>query len=69
MKKAVLLPFMMTAGHHAHHEMAGEQKNSWRSVLAADGFEVKTIFRGLGEYRGVREWFIRHIWDTIAKKC
>lgn len=53
--KVYLMPFMLVAGDHAHHDMAGSGEDSWKSVLEADGFQVEIIMRGLGESEAFRE--------------
>ncbi len=52
-----LVPFLMVAGDHARNDLAGEGADSWRSRLAARGFEVKTVLKGLGEYPPVADYF------------
>ena len=56
-KRVWLLPFLMVAGEHACRDLAGEGEESWQSLLAARGFEVKTVLRGLGEFPSVADYF------------
>ena len=63
-KKVVLMPFMLVAGDHAKNDMAGEE-DSWKSELEENGYEVRVILRGLGEFRGIRKMFAEHITAVI----
>lgn len=58
--KVVMLPFMIVAGDHANNDMAGDEEDSWKSILEAEGYEVTPVLRGLGEYPKIREIFARH---------
>ncbi len=62
-KKVALMPFMLVAGDHAKNDMAGEE-DSWKSRLEEEGYEVRVIMKGLGEFRGIRQIFVEHIEDT-----
>jgi len=53
-KKVTLLPLMLVAGDHATNDMAGDEDDSWKNVLTAEGFEVECVLRGLGERASVR---------------
>lgn len=63
-KKVVLMPFMVVAGDHAKHDMAGNE-DSWKSELEEAGYEVRTILKGLGELKGIRNLFVEHIEEVI----
>lgn len=60
-KKLILTPFMIVAGDHAKNDMASDDKDSWRSQLESEGYEVSCLLRGLGEYQGIRRLFLEHI--------
>ena len=60
-KKIVLMPLMIVAGEHAKEDMAGEEEDSWKSLFEKEGYEVYTILKGLGEYRSIRERFIKSV--------
>lgn len=57
--KVELRPFLLTAGEHVRHDMAGE-KDSWESMLKDEGFEVTVILTGLGQYPGIKDRYISH---------
>ena len=60
MKKVMLMPFMVVAGDHAKNDMAGED-DSWKTELEAAGYEVRTLVKGLGEMKGIRNIYAEHI--------
>ncbi|MDR2551715.1 MAG: sirohydrochlorin cobaltochelatase [Treponema sp.] len=66
-KRAVLSPLMIVAGDHATNDMAGDEDDSWKSILEADGFEVAINLRGLGEYPGIQTLFVNHAKDAIGR--
>lgn len=65
--KVVLLPLMIVAGDHANNDMAGDEEDSWKSAFEAEGFEVECVLKGLGQYAGVREMFVSHVGEMIAR--
>lgn len=58
--RIVLLPFMLVAGDHAIHDMAGEE-DSFTAKLKAEGYKVRCILKGLGEYESIRRIYIEHL--------
>lgn len=64
-KKVALMPFMLVAGDHAKNDMAGDE-DSWKSGLEEEGYEVRVILKGLGEFEGIRKIFLEHI-EEAAK--
>lgn len=63
-KKVALMPFMLVAGDHAKNDMAGED-DSWKSQLEDEGYDVRVIMKGLGEFEGIRRIFLDHIGETM----
>ena len=59
-KKVRLAPFMVVAGDHAMNDMAGEEEDSWKSLLEAEGYEVSCALKGLGEYKGIQKLYAEH---------
>ncbi|MDL2226049.1 sirohydrochlorin cobaltochelatase [Deltaproteobacteria bacterium OttesenSCG-928-M10] len=47
-KKVLLAPMMLVAGDHAKNDMAGDEEDSWATMLKADGIEVIIHLEGLG---------------------
>ncbi|BBE31611.1 sirohydrochlorin cobaltochelatase [Tepiditoga spiralis] len=60
-KKVILMPFMVVAGVHAHDDMAGETKDSWKNILEKEGFKVEIYMHGLGENKGIQDIYIQHL--------
>ena len=59
--RVVLEPLMVVAGDHANNDMAGDEEDSWKTVLQNEGFEVVPVLRGLGEIEGVRAVYVDHV--------
>lgn len=59
-RKVVLEPLMVVAGDHANNDMAGDEEDSWKSVLEAEGYEVECVLKGLGEFQVIRDIYIAH---------
>ncbi|MDK2967315.1 sirohydrochlorin cobaltochelatase [Lacrimispora sp.] len=59
-KHIVLQPMMIVCGDHAHNDMAGTDRDSWKSRLEADGYHVTCRLKGMGEIEGVRSMFVEH---------
>ncbi|MGL5347285.1 MAG: sirohydrochlorin cobaltochelatase [Peptostreptococcaceae bacterium] len=62
-----LMPFMLVAGDHAINDMAGDEDNSWKSLLEEEGFNIKLHLKGLGENPYIQEKFMNHANDCIEK--
>ena len=48
-KKVWLTPLMTVAGDHATNDLFGAEADSWKQTLLANGIQVETIAKGLGE--------------------
>lgn len=59
--KALLFPLMVVAGDHANNDMAGDEDDSLKSVLEAEGIQVRCMVKGMGEFPEFRELFLDHI--------
>lgn len=64
-KRVILAPFMVVAGDHALNDMSGDDADSWRSRFEAAGFHVNCVLKGLGEYKGIRNLYIKHVQDVL----
>ena len=60
-KNIVLVPFMVVAGDHAVNDMAGDDDDSWKSVMENVGRNVEVVLKGVGEYLPIREIYCEHI--------
>ncbi|MDR1956058.1 MAG: sirohydrochlorin cobaltochelatase [Treponema sp.] len=65
LEKLVLFPLMIVAGDHANNDMAGDEEDSWKSILTAQGFSVQTVLRGLGEYPALQAHLVQHVADAM----
>ncbi|MDO4555411.1 MAG: sirohydrochlorin cobaltochelatase [Lachnospiraceae bacterium] len=59
-KKVYLAPFMIVAGDHARNDLAGEEEDSWKSILEKAGYETETILKGMGEIDEIANIFVEH---------
>lgn len=59
-KKVVLEPLMVVAGDHANNDMAGDEKDSWKSVLTKEGYEVECLLQGLGQIKEIQDIYVAH---------
>ena len=65
-RKVILAPFMVAAGSHAVKNMAGDNEDSWKTILERNGYETECRLEGLGEYSKIREMFVEHL-ETALK--
>lgn len=55
------VPFMLVAGDHALHDMAGDEDDSWKSILTREGYEVDCVLQGMGVLPGVQQLYRQHL--------
>ena len=65
-KKVYLAPLMVVAGDHAVNDMAGDEPDSWKNRVAAEGAEPVCLLKGLGEYEAVRAMYVEHAKNAAA---
>ena len=65
-KKVTLMPAMIVAGDHAHNDIAGDEEDSWKNLLKAQGYDVDYILKGLGELSAIQNLFIEHARQALA---
>jgi len=58
-KTVTLMPLMLVAGDHARNDLAGDEGNSWKSILTARGFDVRVRMQGLGALKEVQQHFVK----------
>ena len=59
---------MMVAGDHALNDMAGDEEDSFKSMLLKGGFEVDVYLHGLGENVEVQNIFVKkasQAWEAL----
>ncbi len=66
-KKVVLQPMMVVAGDHANNDMAGDEEDSWKSVLTEEGYEVTCVLEGLGQNGKIQQIYVEHAKDAIDR--
>lgn len=67
-KEVTLMPYMLVAGDHANNDMAGDEEDSWKSILKKEGFVVNTYLHGLGENTGYQEIYVKHAKEALENK-
>ncbi len=67
-KTVTLMPLMVVAGDHAKNDMAGDEKDSFKSQLLEAGFQVKTYLHGLGENAAIQDIYVQHVRDAQENK-
>jgi len=65
--KALLVPLMSVAGDHARNDMAGDEEDSWKSVLAAQGIAARPVLQGLAEFAPFRALWMDHLRQAVAE--
>lgn len=66
-QKVTLMPFMLVAGDHARNDMAGDEPQSWKTILQNEGFAVTTRLVGLGEMEKIRQLYVAHAQEAEGK--
>lgn len=70
-KNVTIMPLMMVAGDHAINDMAGDEEDSFKSMLHKEGFKVDTYLHGLGENIAVQNLFVKkasQAWEALQEK-
>lgn len=60
-RNLLLAPLMVVAGDHARNDLAGRDKDSWASVLTAQGHRVNTCLSGLGLNDSWADIYVEHL--------
>ncbi|MFW5959760.1 MAG: sirohydrochlorin cobaltochelatase [Chitinivibrionales bacterium] len=60
-KTVWLVPFMSIAGDHAVNDLAGEGKDSWKSVFSRNGFKCKIHLEGTLQNSYTRQVWLDHL--------
>lgn len=67
-ERVVLRPLMVVAGDHANNDMAGDEDDSWKSVMEKAGYEVVPVLEGLGQIEDVQKMYVAHAKKAIEAK-
>ncbi|MBT4289212.1 MAG: sirohydrochlorin cobaltochelatase [Deltaproteobacteria bacterium] len=65
-KTTYLMPFMSVAGDHAKNDMAGDEDDSWKSILSKAGYECKPVLKGTAEYDSFAKIWVSHLGETLS---
>lgn len=65
--KVYLQPFMAVAGDHAVNDMAGDEDDSWKSVLEADGLTCVPVLRGTAEFPAFVDIWLDHLAAALER--
>ncbi len=66
-EKAYLLPFMAVAGDHARNDLAGDEEDSWKSILSAGGVACVPVLAGTAESDAMVAVWIDHLKRVTEK--
>ena len=61
-----LMPFMSVAGDHAKNDMAGDEPDSWKSILTQQGFDCRVVLKGTAEYDAYVNLWIDHLKGPLS---
>lgn len=64
-KEVRLAPLMLVAGDHVRNDMAGDDEDSWKSRLEAEGFEVVCHIEGMGSFASTASLYLQHVKKTL----
>jgi len=64
--RAWLIPFMAVAGYHAGNDMAGDEEDSWKSVLEREGIACTPVLRGGLDCPGIRDVWLDHLAQIVG---
>lgn len=68
-KDLLVMPLLTVSGGHAITDLAGTQKESWKSRLQAEGFTVRTVKQALGDLPEIVDIWIEKAAQAIKKDC
>ena len=60
-QKVALYPLMVVAGDHANNDMAGDEEDSWKTILTEAGFEVTCVLEGMGQNPAICQRYVEHV--------
>ncbi len=65
-KKAYLMPFMSVAGDHAKNDMAGDEPDSWKSIITKAGIKCVPVLKGTAEFDNMIAIWLSHLKIAMA---
>ncbi|WIW69990.1 sirohydrochlorin cobaltochelatase [Anaerosinus gibii] len=64
-KSAVFMPLMVVSGDHANNDMAGDEEDSWKSMIEKDGYKTKVQFGGIGRNVAIQAIYVEHALEAL----
>ncbi len=61
-----LLPLLSIIGRHALEDMAGNNPDSWKSLLEAQGFTVNVVLSGLAENEDIATIWVQRLAEAVG---
>ncbi len=65
-KKAYLMPFMSVAGDHAKNDMAGDEDDSWKSIITKAGIACVPVLKGTAEFKQFVDIWVDHLGGPLS---
>lgn len=65
--KAYLMPFMSVAGDHARNDMAGDEDDSWLSILTDAGIACVPVLKGTAEFDAFADIWVSHLEGPLSR--
>ena len=65
-QKAYLMPFMSVAGDQAKNDMAGDEDDSWKSILTKAGIECVPVLKGTAEFDSFVDIWVEHLGGPLG---
>lgn len=65
--RVILRPMMVVAGDHANNDMAGDEEDSWKTILTNEGYTVESILEGLGQVPEIQAIYVEHAEAAVAE--
>jgi sirohydrochlorin cobaltochelatase len=65
-KKVYLVPLMSVAGDHARKDMAGDEPDSWKSILTQAGYTCEIILKGTADYPEIVAVWLEHLRTVLS---
>jgi len=64
--KVLLAPLLFAVGDHATNDMAGDEADSWKNTLIAEGFDCTVELVGLGERPALQELYVTAVSEMLS---
>jgi sirohydrochlorin cobaltochelatase len=65
-KNVTIAPAMLVAGDHANNDIAGDEDDSWKSMLVKEGYKVTPVLTGLGQNKAVQNLILDKLRESLG---